>query len=767
MESVFLKVVDLSTAASCIVVAILFLRLLLRKAPKYLSCTLWILVAVRLAFPFTIESVFSMQPDVEDIYSDVNSAVNVVMRPYQSPVDIAGEVGEALSGVNKSGLESSITVIQPGSSDVMTEQYADNSAKTPLDWRSILPVIWIIGVGLGVGFAIVSVVSLQLKLSASTLLEKGIRQSDAIDSPFVMGVFKPTIYLPYSLKQGREFAIAHERAHISRGDHLWKPLGFMFLTVYWFNPFVWVAYILLCRDIEVACDEKVISQYTREERQAYSLALLNCSCGHRTLAAHPVEFCEIGIKPRIKKIMGYKKPGFWIRTVTLLSGIIIAVTFLTSPSAVAKDGTFFDSISNVNDTANYDVPPLGLTVETMSMDTVTVKLSLKGDFDGARIFTNGPVQVKRLVDGQWEPVDRAFIYADAWLMSYTEFPNLSELTGINVKLNLPEKFEIGQTYQISIPMTTDRDPSKGKEYVISTEFVFVPSVALPEAGKKPVALENLPSNYSAEEAVAEGGFRIMNDAVTIYDGQLEKEGIDHFNGFLLSVFRGIPCEMRVASSYGSFQDGSYKVRFGDIVFDGHRYTVRTLMDRDSGTIVSQDYKYLIRFVGPSETPDMEYDYYERYVLTNSTEVTWEDIYTGKYTECFVLFSYLTRDINNLELNKDVTKITLEYRGEIVGEIFNKNTCDLICEIISKAKAHSDEAPCSCADYAVDFDLEMVLWFQDGGKISVNPIRGREVFVMGEDHYEYTDFYQNVPYDKQDGYMMHILLECFGLDKWPQ
>ena len=326
MNAVFLKVVELSLAAACLVVAILVLRLLLRrKAPRWVMCALWVLVAIRLVCPFTIESVLSMQPDIEDIASSITETL-----PSQN-TDVNGNQGSSNTGNNatiiKPGSSSGATnpdnnstTVKPGDStmvnpEVEHEVNPDNS----IDWLNVFTMVWVVGMCVMVGYAIGTVLVLRMSLTESTVMAKGIRQNGSMDSPFVLGVFRPTIYLPYSLsREDRDFVIAHERTHIRRGDNLWKPLGFVLLAIHWFNPLLWVAYVILCRDIEAACDEKVISQYSKEERQAYSLALLNCSCKRKRISACPVAFGEVGVKERIKSVMNYKKSSLWIVIIAVL-----------------------------------------------------------------------------------------------------------------------------------------------------------------------------------------------------------------------------------------------------------------------------------------------------------------------------------------------------------------------------------------------------------------------------------------------------------------
>lgn len=799
MNAIFLKVIELSIAAACIVVVILALRLLLhRRAPKWVMCALWILVAVRLVFPFTIESVLSMQPDIDNITSGV-----IDTTPPKNPAGDNSTVGsntEHSGGQRPGNTDSNNTITQPGNSTVTqpgnstvtqpgnnTVTQPGNNAVQPgnpgttvdpevqepivverrADWIFILSIVWVVGMSAMAGYAICSVLVLRMRLRESTILEKGIRQNHSVDSPFVLGVFRPTIYLPYSLSpEDQEFVVAHERTHIRRGDHLWKPFGFLLLSIHWFNPLLWVAYVLLCRDIEAACDEKVISHYTKEERQAYSIALLNCSCNRKRIVACPVAFGEVGVKERIKGVMNYKKPSFWIVIVAILAAIVVAVTFLTSPPAGTEDGpspsplaspTATPTPNPTPESINYEIPPVKMEVVAMERDFLKVQFSLAEKFEGARVFTNGPFVLERLVDGTWETIDSSLVSLEAWIMEYPEFFSATK----TIRLGLPEKFVNGQTYRISMPLTTDRDPSKGKEYTPSVEFVFAASTATGGPGYIGTKLEDIPEYYSIEWAVGvEGGFALRSDTV-LTGGYVKDQGSKNFEGFLSLTSNGSSCEMRFATEYSD----PHKVYFSDIVFDGSKYTIRTLVDQANKTIVSHDYKYLMCFEGQAETPDAKYDYYQRYVLTNSADVTWDDILVGKYTDYFVLYSDLVRYPNRPELDQNISRITLEYQGELAGEITSQNTCALVREILLRSTAHDMESGCSCGWYTVDSDLQMILWYENGEKVVINPIRTEEVFVMGDKHYKYTDYHHDAYY-KSNNFLMRVILDCFGLKAWP-
>ncbi len=315
MEALFLKLCNLSLTASYLVLAVLAVRFLFRKAPKWVFCILWGLVALRLVFPVSIESVLSLVPSAQPLPPDII---------YTATPQIQSGVGVIDSVVN------------PILSTSMTPDPGVSANPTQI-WSLLLAWVWAIGVGLMLLYAFISWCLLKRSVATATRLEGNIKQSERVDSPFVLGILKPVIYLPYTIDSGdMAYVIAHEQAHIARRDHWWKPIGFMILSVYWFNPLLWVAYVLLCRDIEAACDEKVIGKMEKDELRAYSTALLNCSVHRRRIAACPLAFGEVGVKDRIKKVMNYKKPAFWLIVIAVVAGIVLAVCFLTNPTG-AKD----------------------------------------------------------------------------------------------------------------------------------------------------------------------------------------------------------------------------------------------------------------------------------------------------------------------------------------------------------------------------------------------------------------------------------------------
>lgn len=364
MGTLFIKVLNMSIIAGWLVLAIVLLRAFFRKIPKWIMCALWALVAVRLLFPLPFESRFSLVPSVETVPQDIiysqepaihtgiptaNAVLNPVISDMFAPADNTAMITDQETDVE----------FAPKAAADTGETYSPVKY-----WTDIMGIVWVAGIGAMLLFALFSYLKMRRKTAASILydyigadgkstgnalstyagtenntVESSSKKSgtpvyecDDIDSPFILGLIAPKIYVPSGMDaETLKSVCSHESAHLRRRDYIWKPLGFMLLSVYWFNPLMWVAYILLSGDIEAACDEKVIENMDRSERAAYSQALLNCGKHERRFSVCPLSFGETGVKGRVKSILNYKKPAFWIMIVALAACVVVGVCFLTNP----------------------------------------------------------------------------------------------------------------------------------------------------------------------------------------------------------------------------------------------------------------------------------------------------------------------------------------------------------------------------------------------------------------------------------------------------
>ena len=311
MSGIFLKLLNLSISASWLVLTVLALRMVLRRAPKWVNVLLWGMVALRLVLPFSIESALSLIPSAETV----------------SPEVVRFDPAPTIT----SGVEFIDNAVNPSLSESFAA--APLASVNPLYvWTYLAGWVWLIGLTAMLLYALVSYLRLRRRVSASIPLRENIYVCDEVPSPFILGIVHPCIYLPSALDEAqRGSVLSHERAHLARRDHWWKPLGFALLAVYWFNPLLWLAYTLLCRDIELACDERVLRGMDAGQIKDYSSALLACSVPRRMIAACPLAFGEVGVGARVKNALRYKKPAFWVVAASVAVCVVVAVCFLTNP----------------------------------------------------------------------------------------------------------------------------------------------------------------------------------------------------------------------------------------------------------------------------------------------------------------------------------------------------------------------------------------------------------------------------------------------------
>ena len=310
MNELFLKIINMSISASWLVLAVLILRFVLKKAPKWINVLLWGIVAIRLICPFSFESTLSIIQSAETILLNIG-------------MDTTPTINSGISAINNA--------VNP----------IISQSNTPMAGASVNPLqitigiyeyIWIFGMIALALYTAISYWRLRRKVDTAVRYKDNIFQSENVSFPFVLGIIKPRIYLPFKMNgQYLEHVVAHEQAHICRKDHWWKPLGFLLLMIHWFNPLMWLAYVLLCRDIELACDEKVIKELGNEQRGDYTQALVACSVNRRMIAACPLAFGEVSVKGRVKSVMNYNKPAFWVIIISVIVCVDVAVCFLTNP----------------------------------------------------------------------------------------------------------------------------------------------------------------------------------------------------------------------------------------------------------------------------------------------------------------------------------------------------------------------------------------------------------------------------------------------------
>ncbi len=463
MGDIFLQAFNMSLTASFIAVAVMLLRMILKKAPKYIRPVLWGFVGIRLLFPFSFESVLSVLPS-------------------SSPVGITDDGIFPVIDTGVSGVDSVIEAVF----DAPPTAAFGFSSFGFSDILDILSLIWIFGAVLMVCYFVFSFLSLKKKTAEKIEIDKNVYVCDFAGSPFILGVIKPQIILPVTLTTNeREFVLAHERAHIKRKDHIWKPLGFLLLTVYWFNPVLWPSYYFLCRDIELSCDEKVIKNMSQAEIKGYSTALLDCSVKGRRITACPLAFGENGVKDRIKTVLSYKRPAVWVVIAAVILVIAVAVGVLTDPPK--KTGTEIESLTVLSSGSDFPDVSLEITDAELSGIRPYIKVKWKNNSDKECVFGAPYNILKKSEDGSFIST----LNNDIWItIAY-----MLKSHGENEKIyyldssTIPEK----GIYRFESCFNTEENGISSQDYKVFIEFEVecgVPERATRQFSMKDVVYDN-------------------------------------------------------------------------------------------------------------------------------------------------------------------------------------------------------------------------------------------------------------------------------------
>ena len=379
--SLFWQVVRLSLTAGWMILVLLALRPLLKKAPRRFSCLLWGLVAIRLALPFSFESRVSMVPQAAAAPQKIAQALNPGQMNWVSPAALAANPLPAA--------EAAAPAFSPA---------------------SLIPLVWGLGIAAMLLYAAVSYFRLSRQVRLSAPAGKRVYRCDTISTPFILGIVNPKIFLPSDLDEKTAVSVlAHEQAHLRRGDHLWKPLGYVLLSIYWFNPLCWVAYFLFCRDVEQACDEAVIERMNPQQKKDYSAALLACAAPNR-IQVCPLAFAEVGVKQRIAGVLNYRKPKFWVVALAALLCVSLTAGLLTDPVKATKAE---DNTQQTLPTGTEISTTVGVPLNVRSEPTLNAPAI-------AMLETGTQIQILRTqsVDGIiWAYVSADTLTENGWVMA--------------------------------------------------------------------------------------------------------------------------------------------------------------------------------------------------------------------------------------------------------------------------------------------------------------------------------------------------------------
>lgn len=438
MATFFGNLLTASFHGSIVILAVIILRFLLKKTPKKFFCMLWLLAGIRLLMPFEIQSTLSLQPSPEPMFRQMTEYEVLDYTPEEPMVPIQQESRQ------EAYAETSVFTVSPAEpTPVVQESEIHQETARTINWMSLIPWIWLTVASFFLIYTFYAYFKLRLQVREAVKIEGG-WECDRIETAFILGFIRPQIYIPMGLSaMVRKYILAHERTHLEKGDHWFKMIGFIALALHWFNPLVWVAYILLCKDIEMACDERVVQFMELQERKAYSAALLNCSTNKAHFAACPVAFGEVSVKHRIKSVLKYKKPSFWISLAGVIAIIFVAVCLVTSPTekreAVITEGMESVTVENVDELIAAIAPNREIILKpgtynlceakTYGKDTSNDYCAWEGSYDGHEfvirsvenfaIRGNGRLSTIIETDPRWANVIRIQNSTDVTLEGFT------------------------------------------------------------------------------------------------------------------------------------------------------------------------------------------------------------------------------------------------------------------------------------------------------------------------------------------------------------
>ena len=580
----FPDLLEVNLTASIVILFVICARLFLKRAPKIFSYVLWAIVLLRLLVPISIESSVSVVPERTEFVSMVELNESMPRIEFESPRDRAN---------NQWILENT----PPG------EPFAQTSRS--LDAQTYLTFAWLAGMAFMLLRSSISYWKLRKRVQVAIPLRRGIYIADDIDTPFVMGIFRPVIYLPGTLEKAeRKYIIAHERHHISRGDHIFKALGYLALTIHWFNPLVWVAFVLAGRDMEMSCDEAVIRKFGEDIRADYSASLLNLATGHRLFTGNPLAFGEGNPTDRVRNLAKWKKPAFWMVLICVVLCLVLAVCLLTNPETDVPDA--IDIVETTPTIATEaEVAPVndwGVSImpDRVSRTGATALFVYSGSIPGeeAAELTYGDfLSLDRLVDGNWVPC--AELAGFDYYVGDSSYPVVD---GYGMVHEWPERFgELPDGhYRLGKQVALVRQDGSTESQMVYGEFLIPGSI---RTGLIP--LNELPQQYSGEQAMLDGCFVQING--------IARENMELFHEFAANTWNGLPGIIRIVNWY--YGDDSHW-NAHDLHFDGEKYSL-------IGVDEAHTFLYLKHYEGVFD----ERTTYSCYVLTNNASLTWQEVET--------------------------------------------------------------------------------------------------------------------------------------------
>ena len=735
METLFQNVLTASFHGSIVILTVMLLRLVLKRTPKKFICLLWLLAGIRLLMPFEIQSSLSLQPEtpVTGAYWEYTAEDYPV---FSQDVVQDPEITQP-AGKNPTGTEA-----VAGETPDMQPQ------KPAVRWDMVIPWIWLAGACSFAVYSLISYLSLKRKVRFAVQIPGG-WECDAIGTAFILGFVRPQIYIPMGMSPTvRKHILAHERTHLEKGDHWFKMIGFLALALHWFNPLVWAAYILLCKDIEMACDERVVQFMELEERKEYSAALLSCSTNRGHFAACPVAFGEVSVKYRIRSVLGYHKPGFWISLVGVAAIFFVAVCLVTSPAGEPAQPEEATAAGTTAGETEMSVQWPDTQLETL----VSMFAELEaGDAHASAQFRDGtgynffPYEAEELVQLLMQLTAEDFLRE----------PELSSIMSVSLEAG-GTQLEFQSDTQLVVLLY------EGELWGIRDEALagfFRTLYSVTDYEEYNVApLGELRENYSMEEAMIDLCV-IQEDGALRYNGEV-------WDSFYAACTAGTPATVRL------YQRTNGETCVRDLSYDENGYKLYWYED---GRLCSESWQQLLRFAGDCDAESQMRCHYDHFILTNDPDCTWdEDSHTlchstgyqeahhenhhdsgsqvgGSYHQICSRYTYYP---NNPVIPDGLDKVTLELDGEVIGSVVEQGALEEIRVLFENAEETYEPKTYSLGP-------ELVLWFE-GRTVRVQLELNSDLCVIDGIFYDYgPGFDDNGSLDR-----LPELLRMLGCTEWP-
>ena len=716
------KLLDINITATVVILLVIAARLLLKRAPKIFSYALWAIVLLRLLVPVSIQSPVAVVPE-QKVFSAASGQTYEPVAPKPQVPQLQAPEDEPVT-------------VMPAVPETKPETKQEISVSLE-GWFSLA---WMLGIGVIAAISLVSYGKLRKKVRISVPLQKGIRVADDIRSPFVMGFIRPVIYLPATLQPSEQrYIIAHEQHHIRRGDHIFKLLGFLALMIHWFNPLVWIAFVLAAKDMEMSCDEAVIRRLGPDVRADYSQSLLSLATGHRVFTGTPLAFGEGDPAGRVRNLARWKKPAIWVSVFCVVLCVVLGICLLTNRGEAEEIPSKPTEVEpTFQEPESWEGPTLGPEFDwglsflpgNVSPKSVTLVTRYAGS-NAKEVLTYGEdFSLERQSNDSWVAVEE--------LESYT--PQGSDAT-FTVVDNCAVLFPIVDRYgylpdgRYRVGKMITRNDADGSSAQLMHYFTF----SL-EGGYVP--LRELPDFYTAEDAAIDGCYVQKNG--------IAADNIQVFRRFANDAADGQACKVRI---YNWGLDPSAKTVY-DLRYDGKKYILES-------SAISQEYQYLKMLTGEKAWENADHDAFTYYVLTNRKDLTLADLNGLKPGERqedreeILLYAGFTVNPKKLQLPGSLQKAELIFDGKVSATVTDPAQLEAICSLFENGEFIGYEPK----THSIGIGLDLILYYANGDKLTIELDCDKDICRIGGEYLFYGAYDEPSYVDK--------LWHCLGIDCWPE